>query len=312
MDIDGWLRGIGLPQYAEMFRANDIDGELLGRLTNDDLKDIGVASFGHRKKLLEAIAELGGAATATPASPPVVPAPIPAAVAPPPISASAEAAGERRYLTVMFCDLVGSTGISAQLDAEEWRDLVGAYLDAASAAVDRDGRPCGEEARRRADVAVRLSGRARERRRARGARGACDPARAGRAEPQERRHRQAGACRSHRARNRSGGGGCGGRDLRRRRQHRGAGAGAGRAGHGAGHGAGAAPGRRTVRRRGARHAHAQGRAGADGAVQARPRERRRPPLRRSAISRRWSAATTKWRCCCGAGNGRGRATASWS
>ena len=57
MDIDGWLRGIGLAQYAEMFRANDIDGEMLGRLTNDDLKDIGVASFGHRTKLLEAIAE---------------------------------------------------------------------------------------------------------------------------------------------------------------------------------------------------------------------------------------------------------------
>ena len=58
MDIDGWLRGIGLAQYAEMFRANDIDGELLSRLTNDDLKDIGVASLGHRKKLLEAIADL--------------------------------------------------------------------------------------------------------------------------------------------------------------------------------------------------------------------------------------------------------------
>ena len=58
MDIDGWLRGIGLAQYAEMFRANDIDIELLGRLTNDDLKDIGVVSFGHRKKLLEAIAAL--------------------------------------------------------------------------------------------------------------------------------------------------------------------------------------------------------------------------------------------------------------
>ena len=65
MDIDGWLGRIGLAQYAEMFRANDIDGELLGRLTNDDLKDIGVASFGHRKKLLEAIAELGGAPAAT-------------------------------------------------------------------------------------------------------------------------------------------------------------------------------------------------------------------------------------------------------
>jgi hypothetical protein len=90
LDIDGWLRGIGLPQYAEMFRANDINGELLGRLTNDDLKDIGVASFGHRKKLLEAIAELGGANTATPASPLVPAAPIPGAAAPPP-----EAAGER-------------------------------------------------------------------------------------------------------------------------------------------------------------------------------------------------------------------------
>src|ERR1700689_3810760 len=122
-----------------MFRGNDIDGELLGRLTNDDLKDIGVASFGHRKKLLEAIAELGGAPAATPAPRPVVQAPVPATVAPPPTSISVEAAGERRYLTVMFCDLVGSTAISAQLDAEEWRDLVGGYLDAASAAVTEMG-----------------------------------------------------------------------------------------------------------------------------------------------------------------------------
>jgi len=73
LDIDGWLRGIGLAQYAEMFRANDIDIELLGRLTNDDLKDIGVVSFGHRKKLLEAIAALAAA--------PEAPSPIP--VAPP-------------------------------------------------------------------------------------------------------------------------------------------------------------------------------------------------------------------------------------
>ena len=69
MDIDGWLGRIGLAQYAEMFRANDIDGELLGRLTNEDLKDIGVASFGHRKKLLEAIAELGSAPASLPAVP---------------------------------------------------------------------------------------------------------------------------------------------------------------------------------------------------------------------------------------------------
>ena len=54
MDIEGWLRGIGLAEYAEMFRANDINIELLSQLTNDDLKDIGVVSLGHRKKLLEA------------------------------------------------------------------------------------------------------------------------------------------------------------------------------------------------------------------------------------------------------------------
>ena len=56
-----------------MFRANDIDGELLGRLTNDDLKDIGVASFGHRKKLLEAIADLGSAPATAPEPPPADP-----------------------------------------------------------------------------------------------------------------------------------------------------------------------------------------------------------------------------------------------
>jgi class 3 adenylate cyclase len=159
LDIDGWLRGIGLGQYTETFRANDIDGELLGRLTNDDLKDIGVASFGHRKKLLEAIAELGSApATAPAAAPapsPLEPAPIPPAIAPPPISSSVEAAGERRYLTVMFCDLVGSTGISAQLDAEEWRDLVGAYLDAASVAVTEMG---GHVAKKLGDGLLALFG----------------------------------------------------------------------------------------------------------------------------------------------------------
>jgi hypothetical protein len=64
LDIDGWLCRISLTQYAEMFRANDIDGELLRRMTNDDLKDVGVVSFGHRKKLLEAIAELGSAPAA--------------------------------------------------------------------------------------------------------------------------------------------------------------------------------------------------------------------------------------------------------
>jgi len=101
-------------------------------------------------KMLRAIRELGDAILASP-QPSLTepksqdpaerhqPVPIPAAATPLLISTAIEATGERRYLTVMFCDLVGSTAISAQLDAEEWRDLVGAY-DAASAAVIRSAR----------------------------------------------------------------------------------------------------------------------------------------------------------------------------
>jgi class 3 adenylate cyclase len=136
-----------------MFRANDIDIELLHRLTNEDLKDIGVASFGHRKKLLEAIAELGSAPAPLPAVP--EPTPTPATVAPPPFSASIEATGERRHVTVMFCDLVDSAGIAARLDAEEWRDLVGAYLDAASVAVTEMG---GKVAKKLGDGLMALFG----------------------------------------------------------------------------------------------------------------------------------------------------------
>ena len=112
LDIDGWLRGIGLAQYAEMFRANDIDIELLGRLTNDDLKDLGVASFGHRKMLLEAIAELAGA--------------VPVSLQPALIEPKAQDA-ERRQVTVMFSDLVGSTALSTRMDPEDLRDVISAY-----------------------------------------------------------------------------------------------------------------------------------------------------------------------------------------
>jgi class 3 adenylate cyclase/tetratricopeptide (TPR) repeat protein len=147
--IAEWLANIGLERYAQAFIDNDIDVEVLRYLTDADLEKVGV-SLGHRRKLLAAIAKLGGEA-ATPAHAPThrnkqelaerrEPTLALAAVASLPSSPSAEAAGERRYLTVMFCDLVGSTAISAQLDAEEWRDLVGSYLDAASAAVtEMDG-----------------------------------------------------------------------------------------------------------------------------------------------------------------------------
>ena len=91
------------------FQANDIDIKLLGRLTNDDLKDIGVASFGHRKKLLEAIAQFAGAVSASPH--PVL------------IEPKAQDAAERRQVTVMFGDLVGSTALSASMDPEDLREI---------------------------------------------------------------------------------------------------------------------------------------------------------------------------------------------
>jgi len=123
LDIDGWLRGIGLAQYAEMFRANDIDIELLGRLTNDDLKDLGVVSFGHRKKLLEAIAELAGTV-------PVLPQP---ALSDP----KAQDSAERRQVTVMFSDLVGSTALSTRMDPEDLREVFSAYQKCVAETVRR-------------------------------------------------------------------------------------------------------------------------------------------------------------------------------
>src|SRR5215469_15914812 len=99
MDVGGWLRGFGLGQYEANFRDNGIDADLLTRLTNDDLKDIGVSALGHRLRLLDAIAALAGA------KPPAVSdsQSKPAADPQPPASA------ERRQLTTMFVDLVGST-----------------------------------------------------------------------------------------------------------------------------------------------------------------------------------------------------------
>jgi SAM domain (Sterile alpha motif) len=121
MDVGDWLRSLGLGQYESLFRQNDIDAEVLNELTEGDLEKFGV-SFGHRKRLLKAIANLGAAEA--PAKPTI-----------PPPTASSRDVAERRPITVMFCDLVGSTSLAARLDAEDWRNLVGSYLDAASAAV---------------------------------------------------------------------------------------------------------------------------------------------------------------------------------
>jgi class 3 adenylate cyclase/tetratricopeptide (TPR) repeat protein len=113
MDIGGWLRELGLERYEQAFRENEIDLRVLPELTADDLKELGVTAIGHRRLLLKAIADLAvGAGRAAADFAPAVP---PAAEA------------ERRQLTVMFCDLVGSTPLAVRFDPEDLREIVGAY-----------------------------------------------------------------------------------------------------------------------------------------------------------------------------------------
>src|SRR5215469_5562706 len=150
MDIVVWLRSLGLGKYEAAFRENEIDGTVLPSLTDEHLKELGVTALGHRVKLLDAIAALpkdANAQTATASARPSAATPSAVPVV--------EAVGERRHVTVMFCDLVDSTGISAKLDAEEWRDLVGAYLDAASTAVTEMG---GKVAKKLGDGLMALFG----------------------------------------------------------------------------------------------------------------------------------------------------------
>src|SRR5580704_2502681 len=125
MDVGVWLRSLGLGQYEATFRDNEIDSAVLPKLTVDDLKDLGVAVVGHRRRIMSAIEELNAESVALEALP---------TQAAHPVGASLGGA-ERRPITVMFCDLVGSTNLAAKLDAEDWRNLVNAYLDQASAAV---------------------------------------------------------------------------------------------------------------------------------------------------------------------------------
>jgi hypothetical protein len=102
MNVGAWLCGLGLGQYETIFRESEIDAEVLPDLTEGDFNQLGVP-LGHRKRLLKAIAALG---TAESAAKPSSPAP-----------ASSSAAAERRPITVMFCDLVGSISLAARLDA---------------------------------------------------------------------------------------------------------------------------------------------------------------------------------------------------
>jgi class 3 adenylate cyclase len=127
MDIGGWLRGLGLERYEQAFRENEIDEEVLPGLTADDLKDLGVALVGHRRRLLDAIAALAAAQPAAVAS------------AREELGAAVSAEAERRQLTVMFCDLVGSTPLSTRFDPEDLREIVGAYHRCVADTVGRFG-----------------------------------------------------------------------------------------------------------------------------------------------------------------------------
>ncbi len=104
MDIGEWLKGLGLQQYQDSFAKNEIDEQSLSELNSEDLKEIGVKAIGHRKKLLAAISKLGQ-------------------------QKSTPAVAERRQLTVMFCDLVGSTSLANRLDPEDLRNIIVVYQE---------------------------------------------------------------------------------------------------------------------------------------------------------------------------------------
>src|SRR5580693_7198594 len=120
MDVAAWLQSLGLERYVPAFRDNDVDAEVLRRLTAEDLRELGIASIGHRRRLLDAIAAL----TEVALRPTMAPA-AKVAVASPDTPLHADA--ERRQLTVMFCDLVGSTSLSTRFDPEDLRELIGEY-----------------------------------------------------------------------------------------------------------------------------------------------------------------------------------------
>ena len=132
MDLGGWLRSLGLEKYEADFRENEINERVLPNLTQEDLKEIGVGPVGHRRMLLEAIAaqraDTSGKASSADATT--------TSTAP---SVSPEDRAERRQVTVMFSDLVGSTALSARMDPEDLRDVISAYQKCVAETVQRFG-----------------------------------------------------------------------------------------------------------------------------------------------------------------------------
>jgi class 3 adenylate cyclase len=125
MEVSSWLRDLGLGDYGQAFQANHIDVEVLPRLTADDLIALGITSIGHRRKLLDAIASLQSGTAPASAQP--------AAVTIRPGHA------ERRQLTVLFCDLVGSTELAARLDPEDMGQVIRTYHGTCTEVVERWG-----------------------------------------------------------------------------------------------------------------------------------------------------------------------------
>ncbi|MGB8628391.1 MAG: adenylate/guanylate cyclase domain-containing protein, partial [Xanthobacteraceae bacterium] len=121
--IADWLQNIGLGQYAQRFAENDITFAILPHLTDQDLKELGVTSLGHRRQLLLAIAGISSVQK-DPAPPP---------------SAAPHDTAERRQVTVMFSDLVGSTALSARMDPEDLREVISAYQKCVTETVGRFG-----------------------------------------------------------------------------------------------------------------------------------------------------------------------------
>jgi SAM domain (Sterile alpha motif)/Adenylate and Guanylate cyclase catalytic domain len=122
--IADWLEKLGMPEYAERFTENKIDVSVLRHLTDQDLKDIGVA-LGHRRKMLAAIAELVGAVQAPPQ--------------PALTESKPQDTAERRQVTVMFSDLVGSTALAGGMDPEDLREVISAYQKCVAETVQRFG-----------------------------------------------------------------------------------------------------------------------------------------------------------------------------
>src|SRR3984893_5100941 len=136
MDIAVWLRNLGLERYETAFRENEVTAENLPKLTADDLKEIGVTAVGHRRVLLEAIVALREGSTASAVRPQSEAQEV---VSRSRLADQQSTQAERRQLTVMFCDLVGSTALSGRFDPEDLRGVISAYHRCCAELVERNG-----------------------------------------------------------------------------------------------------------------------------------------------------------------------------